>query len=102
MTCLCAICRKYQKRSELQLSARACKLLFIVVDLSPVTDIDASAVHFLMVSLEPSSAAHVHVHACMHCMAAFGLAPTFTTIFCCVCMPLKLSFTPCDYLLYTT
>lgn len=40
--------KKYQKRSELQLSARACKLLFIVVDLSPVTDIDASAVYFLM------------------------------------------------------
>lgn len=44
------ICRKFQKRAEIQLSARACKLLYIVVDLSPVTDIDASAVHFLMVS----------------------------------------------------
>ncbi|DBA70951.1 TPA: hypothetical protein ACH3X2_011394 [Trebouxia sp. C0005] len=39
---------KFQKRAEIQLSARARKLLYIVVDLSPVTDIDASAVHFLM------------------------------------------------------
>ncbi len=44
------LCRKFQKRAEIQLSARARKLLYIVVDLSPVTDIDASAVHFLMVS----------------------------------------------------
>lgn len=44
------VCRKYQKRAELQLATRGQKLLFIVVDLSPVTDIDASAVHFLMVT----------------------------------------------------
>jgi len=44
-------CSKYQKRKEIELSARARNLLYIVVDLSPVTDIDASAVHFLMVSL---------------------------------------------------
>lgn len=44
------VCRKYQKRAQLQLASRGQKLLFIVVDLSPVTDIDASAVHFLMVT----------------------------------------------------
>ena len=43
-------CSKYQKRAELQMSSRGRKLLFIIVDLSPVTDIDASAVHFLMVT----------------------------------------------------
>lgn len=31
------------------MAAKGKKLLFIIVDLSPVTDIDASAVHFLMV-----------------------------------------------------
>ena len=46
---VCA-CSKYQRRAELQLSSQSRKLLFIIVDLSPVTDIDASAVHFLMVS----------------------------------------------------
>ncbi|KAL3138605.1 hypothetical protein ABBQ32_006371 [Trebouxia sp. C0010 RCD-2024] len=39
---------KYQKRAEAQMAAKGGKLLFIIVDLSPVTDIDASAVHFLM------------------------------------------------------
>ena len=48
MACLC--CSKYQKTAELQLSTRARNLKYIIVDLSPVTDIDASAVHFLMVS----------------------------------------------------
>lgn len=33
-----------------QLAARGKKLSYVIVDLSPVTDIDASAVHFLMVS----------------------------------------------------
>lgn len=42
-------CSKYQKRAEAQMAAKGGKLLFIIVDLSPVTDIDASAVHFLMV-----------------------------------------------------
>lgn len=52
---VCAVCRKYQKRAELQLASRGQKLLFIVVDLSPVTDIDASAVHFLMVTTRPTN-----------------------------------------------
>ncbi len=65
-TCVHLVCRKFQKRAEIQLSARARKLLYIVVDLSPVTDIDASAVHFLMVScfsplaMPPLLLAHEH------------------------------------------
>ena len=47
---VCVACSKYQRRAESQLSSRDRKLLFIIVDLSPVTDIDASAVHFLMVT----------------------------------------------------
>lgn len=34
-----------------QLAAKGKSLQYIIVDLSPVTDIDASAVHFLMVRL---------------------------------------------------
>ena len=34
-----------------QLAAKGKTLQYIIVDLSPVTDIDASAVHFLMVRL---------------------------------------------------
>lgn len=45
-------CSKYQKRAEAQMAAKGGKLLFIIVDLSPVTDIDASAVHFLMVIIQ--------------------------------------------------
>ena len=44
------VCSKYQRRAEAQMSARGRKLLFYIVDLSPVTDIDASAVHFLQVA----------------------------------------------------
>ena len=40
-------CRKYELRLEKALEARGKRLEFIIMDLSPVTDIDASAVHFL-------------------------------------------------------
>lgn len=38
---------KYEKRALSEAEARGVPIRFIAIDLSPVTDIDASAVHFL-------------------------------------------------------
>ena len=38
---------KYEKRALSEAEARGAPVRFIAIDLSPVTDIDASAVHFL-------------------------------------------------------
>lgn len=40
---------KYEERAEAVAAASGRKLRFLILDLSPVTDIDASAVHFLKV-----------------------------------------------------
>ena len=38
---------KYEQRALRDAEARGAPIRFIAIDLSPVTDIDASAVHFL-------------------------------------------------------
>lgn len=43
--------RKYEQRAQAEAAATGKKLLFLIVDLSPVTDVDASAVHFLKVRI---------------------------------------------------
>lgn len=41
---------KYEERARERIAAAGGELRFVILDLSPVTDIDASAVHFLKVS----------------------------------------------------
>ena len=48
---------RYEARAADAAAARGRPLQFIVIDLSPVTDIDASAVHFLTVRAPPGAAA---------------------------------------------
>lgn len=43
---------KYQRRTIRALTPRRVSLRYIILDLSPVTDIDASAVHWLKVRLQ--------------------------------------------------
>ena len=40
---------RHEQRAAAEAAKSGCPLQFIVIDLSPVTDIDASAVHFLIV-----------------------------------------------------
>jgi hypothetical protein len=43
---------KYEERAEAQAAVTGKRLLFIILDLSPVTDVDASSVHYLKVGEE--------------------------------------------------
>ena len=45
---------KYERRAAAEAAKRGKPLQFICIDLSPVTDIDASAVHFLQVRNAPN------------------------------------------------
>lgn len=49
MMFVCLVCSKAEVVMKTQLASKGKRLQYIIVDLSPVTDIDASAVHFLMV-----------------------------------------------------
>ena len=42
---------KYERRAQEAAAANGRSLQFIIVDLSPVSDIDASAIHFLKVCI---------------------------------------------------
>jgi MFS superfamily sulfate permease-like transporter len=61
---------KYERRAQEAASTRGGRgPQFIIIDLSPVTDIDASAIHFLKVCLAcfrgPLAALVVYLHPCM-------------------------------------
>ena len=47
------------RKNENKYIQRGRQFDFVILDLSPVTDVDASAIHFLKVSLITTSSAHI-------------------------------------------
>ena len=75
---------KYEQRAIRESERRGVPIRFIAIDLSPVTDIDASAVHFLAVRLQHCFVSDFNLHS-VNWPSAASCQCAWTTRPSCVC-----------------
>ena len=76
---------KYEQRAIRESERRGVPIRFIAIDLSPVTDIDASAVHFLSVRLQQRVVLHFYVCTVLDAIVRNGMPTCSDNRLGCIC-----------------